>query len=82
LVWGVGRHVMGSQIFDYWYDPSKFMLEHYGKSSLCIATLESVANEIVVDGDLVDETTPTSRSEAGPDNLHVWGPPLPPTFLM
>lgn len=20
---------MGSQIFDYWYDPSRFMLEHY-----------------------------------------------------
>jgi hypothetical protein len=35
----------------------------------------------VVDGDLVNETTPTSRSLAGPDNLHVWGPPLPPTFL-
>jgi len=32
LVWGVGRHVMGSQIFDYWFDTSKFMLEHYGKS--------------------------------------------------
>lgn len=27
--WGVGRHVMGSQIFDYWFDPSGFILEHY-----------------------------------------------------
>ncbi|KAK7206987.1 oxidoreductase [Myxozyma melibiosi] len=27
--WGVGRHIMGSQIFDYWFDPSKFILEHY-----------------------------------------------------
>ncbi|KAI3540940.1 glyoxalase [Colletotrichum filicis] len=27
--WGVGRHVMGSQIFDYWFDPSKFIFEHY-----------------------------------------------------
>ncbi|KAK4465764.1 Metapyrocatechase 2 [Cladorrhinum samala] len=63
LVWGVGRHVLGSQIFDYWYDRSGFVLEHY------------------VDGDLVDETTPISRSEAGPDSLHVWGPPLPATFL-
>ncbi|OCK79785.1 Glyoxalase/Bleomycin resistance protein/Dihydroxybiphenyl dioxygenase [Lepidopterella palustris CBS 459.81] len=27
--WGVGRHVMGSQIFDYWYDTSGFILEHY-----------------------------------------------------
>ncbi|GAB1319458.1 hypothetical protein MFIFM68171_09668 [Madurella fahalii] len=63
LVWGVGRHVLGSQIFDYWWDRSGFILEHY------------------VDGDLVDETTPIHRSEAGPDSLHVWGPPLPPTFL-
>lgn len=27
--WGVGRHIMGSQIFDYWFDPSKFVMEHY-----------------------------------------------------
>jgi hypothetical protein len=79
--WGVGRHVMGSQIFDYWFDPSKFILEHY------------------VDGDLIDDKTPTSRTKAGPDSLYVWGmlcsefcciakfvlmclgPDLPPTFL-
>ncbi|KAL2066596.1 hypothetical protein VTL71DRAFT_2667 [Oculimacula yallundae] len=28
-VWGVGRHILGSQIFDYWWDTSKFMVEHY-----------------------------------------------------
>lgn len=28
-VWGVGRHVLGSQIFDYWYDSSGFKIEHY-----------------------------------------------------
>ncbi|KAB5511432.1 Glyoxalase/Bleomycin resistance protein/Dihydroxybiphenyl dioxygenase [Coniochaeta sp. 2T2.1] len=28
-VWGVGRHVLGSQIFDYWADPSGFKIEHY-----------------------------------------------------
>jgi hypothetical protein len=22
---------MGSQTFDYWWDPSQFMLEHYGE---------------------------------------------------
>ncbi|KGO73769.1 hypothetical protein PITC_034850 [Penicillium italicum] len=27
--WGVGRHIMGSQIFDYWFDPSRFIIEHY-----------------------------------------------------
>ncbi|KAF2815544.1 Glyoxalase/Bleomycin resistance protein/Dihydroxybiphenyl dioxygenase [Mytilinidion resinicola] len=27
--WGVGRHILGSQIFDYWFDTSGFILEHY-----------------------------------------------------
>ncbi|KAJ5773315.1 hypothetical protein N7457_008211 [Penicillium paradoxum] len=29
LVWGVGRHILGSQIFDYWQDPSGYSIEHY-----------------------------------------------------
>lgn len=37
--------------------------------------------EHYADGDLVDELTPTNRNEAGPNSLHIWGPPLPPTFL-
>ncbi|KIM93342.1 hypothetical protein OIDMADRAFT_46287 [Oidiodendron maius Zn] len=61
--WGVGRHIMGSQIFDYWFDPSRFIVEHY------------------VDGDLVNNSNPTNHSLASPDNLHIWGPDLPPTFL-
>ncbi|KAJ3460073.1 hypothetical protein MRS44_010940 [Fusarium solani] len=28
-VFGVGRHVLGSQIFDYWFDSSGFIVEHY-----------------------------------------------------
>lgn len=28
-VWGVGRHILGSQIFDYWYDSNGFKIEHY-----------------------------------------------------
>jgi hypothetical protein len=34
LCWGVGRHVLGSQIFDYWYDPSRFVVEHYADGDL------------------------------------------------
>ncbi|KAK4959169.1 hypothetical protein LTR10_003968 [Elasticomyces elasticus] len=34
LCWGVGRHVLGSQVFDYWFDPSKFILEHYADGDL------------------------------------------------
>lgn len=34
LCWGVGRHVLGSQIFDYWFDPSRFVVEHYADGDL------------------------------------------------
>jgi catechol 2,3-dioxygenase-like lactoylglutathione lyase family enzyme len=27
--WGIGRHIQGSQIFDYWRDPDSVMVEHY-----------------------------------------------------
>lgn len=27
--WGIGRHVLGSQVFNYHYDPSGFPVEHY-----------------------------------------------------
>lgn len=33
-VWGIGRHILGSQIFDYWWDPNKFMVEHYADGDL------------------------------------------------
>ncbi len=27
--WGMGRHILGSQIFDYWLDPNGLEVEHY-----------------------------------------------------
>jgi catechol 2,3-dioxygenase-like lactoylglutathione lyase family enzyme len=32
--WGVGRHVLGSQIFDYWRDPWGHVLEHWTDGDL------------------------------------------------
>lgn len=32
--WGVGRHVLGSQIFDYWLDPYGHMVEHWTDGDL------------------------------------------------
>lgn len=32
--WGVGRHIMGSQIFDYWKDPWGHTLEHFTDGDL------------------------------------------------
>jgi len=35
--WGVGRHIMGSQIFDYWKDPFGHELEHWTDGDLFTA---------------------------------------------
>lgn len=35
--WGMGRHVLGSQIFDYWRDPFGDKVEHYADGDLLSA---------------------------------------------
>jgi catechol 2,3-dioxygenase-like lactoylglutathione lyase family enzyme len=35
--WGVGRHILGSQVFDYWRDPWGHTLEHWTDGDLFIA---------------------------------------------
>ncbi len=32
--WGVGKHLLGSQVFDYWKDPEGFTLEHFTDGDL------------------------------------------------
>jgi catechol 2,3-dioxygenase-like lactoylglutathione lyase family enzyme len=36
--WGIGRHVIGSQVFDYWKDPFGNTVEHYADGDLFDAT--------------------------------------------
>ncbi len=36
--WGVGRHILGSQIFDYWRDPWGHVLEHWTDGDLMTAS--------------------------------------------
>jgi catechol 2,3-dioxygenase-like lactoylglutathione lyase family enzyme len=38
--WGLGRHIQGSQIFDYWRDPDKTMFEHYTDGDMFDCTME------------------------------------------
>jgi catechol 2,3-dioxygenase-like lactoylglutathione lyase family enzyme len=38
--WGIGRHIQGSQIFDYWRDPDGFMVEHFIDGDMFDCTLE------------------------------------------
>jgi len=38
--WGIGRHIQGSQIFDYWRDPDGFLVEHFADGDMFDCTLE------------------------------------------
>ncbi|MFI9358929.1 VOC family protein [Streptomyces lydicus] len=38
--WGIGRHLQGSQLFDYWRDPDKLMVEHFADGDLFSCDLE------------------------------------------
>ncbi|MET8833192.1 VOC family protein [Micromonospora sp. NPDC004540] len=38
--WGIGRHIQGSQIFDYWRDPDDLLVEHFTDGDLFDCTLE------------------------------------------
>jgi len=47
--WGVGRHILGSQIYDYWLDPHGHMVEHWTDGDLfnnqsppAVATLDAL----------------------------------------
>ena len=40
-MWGIGRHVLGSQLFDYWYDPDGMEFEHYTDGDLFTAGHET-----------------------------------------
>jgi hypothetical protein len=39
-MWGLGRHVLGSQIFNYWRDPDGTQFEHYTDGDLFTADYE------------------------------------------
>jgi hypothetical protein len=39
--WGIGRHIQGSQIFDYWRDPDSVMVEHYTDGDMFDNTVEA-----------------------------------------
>ena len=38
--WGIGRHIEGSQIFDYWRDPDGLLVEHFTDGDRFDCTLE------------------------------------------
>jgi catechol 2,3-dioxygenase-like lactoylglutathione lyase family enzyme len=38
--WGIGRHIQGSQIFDYWRDTDRLMFEHYADGDVFDSSIE------------------------------------------
>jgi len=40
-MWGIGRHLLGSQLFDYWFDPDGFEYEHYTDGDVFTADAET-----------------------------------------
>jgi catechol 2,3-dioxygenase-like lactoylglutathione lyase family enzyme len=43
-VWGIGRHVYGGQVFDYWMDAWDFMYEHWTDTDRVNAQFQGVTN--------------------------------------
>ena len=49
-MWGIGRHLLGSQLFDYWRDPDGFELEHYTDGDLFTADFETAYSPLEFGG--------------------------------
>ncbi len=48
--WGIGRHVLGGQVFDYWKDPLGFTVEHWTDSDLLTASTPKGSHSIFDSG--------------------------------
>jgi len=49
-MWGIGRHLLGSQLFDYWYDPEGFEYEHYTDGDVFTADFETAYSPLEFGG--------------------------------
>jgi len=62
--WGIGRHIEGSQIFDYWRDPDGFLVEHFTDGDLFDCTLAPGWSEMTASG-LAQWGPPASKDFLG-----------------
>ncbi|MEM7282658.1 MAG: VOC family protein [Pseudomonadota bacterium] len=46
--WGIGKHILGSQVFDYWYDPYGNNVEHFTDGDLFDANRPTARHSIDV----------------------------------
>lgn len=64
--WGIGRHIQGSQLFDYWRDPDGFLVEHFADGDMFDNTLEPGWAEFTATG-LSQWGPPVTRDFLGAD---------------
>lgn len=64
--WGIGRHIQGSQIFDYWRDPDGFLVEHFTDGDMFDNTLEPGWAPLTASG-LAQWGPPVTRDFLGTD---------------
>ncbi|WP_181723068.1 VOC family protein [Nocardia gipuzkoensis] len=62
--WGIGRHILGSQIFDYWRDLDGFMVEHFSDGDMFDSSLETGWSPMSASG-LAQWGPPPSRDFLG-----------------
>ncbi len=67
--WGIGRHIQGSQLFDYWRDPDGFMVEHYADGDVFDNTVEPGWAPFTASG-LAQWGPPASKDFLGIDPKH------------
>ncbi|WP_181360472.1 VOC family protein [Variovorax sp. WS11] len=48
-LWGIGRHVLGSQIYDYWFDPEGNLVEHFTDGDLVQPGTEAGMHQVCDD---------------------------------
>ena len=70
--WGIGRHIEGSQIFDYWRDPDGLLVEHFADGDLFDGTLEPGWSPMTASG-LAQWGPPATKDFLGltPSTRHV-----------
>jgi hypothetical protein len=64
--WGIGRHIQGSQIFDYWRDPGGYLFEHFTDGDVFDNTIEAGWAPFTASG-LAQWGPPATRDFLGTD---------------
>lgn len=67
--WGIGRHIQGSQLFDYWRDPDGFLVEHFADGDMFDNTMETGWAPFTASG-LAQWGPPASKDFLGIDAKH------------